>query len=171
MRISRKTKKVFKSLLCAVLCIGVVFGAVSLIGGLKADKEYDRVRLSYDVGGLNETGKYVETKLSLYTKNGFECENKAIRISPKFDSSISYEVHFYDDEENNVGEAVIGTETQIIEAPEGATHARIEITPIWGDDVKEADKDLSFLDTYKYARQLVVEVSVDDLVPEGSPAA
>lgn len=147
----------WKSLLAAILCIGVVVGAGFGIASIvKPDKVDDFVTYStlsstkYRVGGLDGKGNYMNTDQSIYTKDAFECQG--LNCTLAFDNDISYQIYFYD--QNNEFVHTTGKLTGAFvqdSIPFFAKYARIVITP--NDDNK-----VSKLEVMKYAKQLKTTV-------------
>ena len=71
MRISRKTKNLLTKIFSIVLAVGTLIGAVALVNHFVSNKADDNglveVNTKFEVGGLTEYGKYLETKESIYT--------------------------------------------------------------------------------------------------------
>ena len=141
-------KKIGAVLLAGALGIGAIFGIAKL--GEVLDTETKTIYPTYSVGGLKTTdGKYTETTDSIYTKEAFECQG--LKITPDFDSNVSYEVFFYDSNEQFISSS--GKQTDFYEnVPSFTKYARIQITPLEDDKV-------SWYETSKYANQLKVEVN------------
>lgn len=147
----------WKSLLAAILCIGVVvgagFGIASLVKPDKVDKLVTYSTLSnikYRIGGLDSNGNYMNTDQSIYTKDAFECQG--LNCTLDFDNVISYQVYFYD--QNNEFVHTTGRLTGAFvqdSVPFFAKYARIVIIP--NDDNK-----VSLTEVAKYAKQLKVEM-------------
>ena len=160
----RKTKKFLKGAGLTALGLGVIFAGASLIKNVAEDKESttEKINLTYEVGGLNDLGKYVEDDGTLYTKNAFEC--KGLTIDIDFDTNVSYQVFFYTEDDVFVESTDVLTDDYKIDVEdENITHARIEITPNW--DMLEVEKDedqvIKWYETYKYSKQLKVSVDKD----------
>lgn len=162
------TKKSFKKILIlgltVVLGLGAIIGGTALITSIE-EKTTKTVKPSYSVGGLTENGAYFETKESIYS-DAFECIG--LKITPDFDSNVSYQVFFY-----NMNEQFLESTAEMTSFYEGvpllAKYARIEITP-------KEDERVSWYEVNKYAKQLTVEVAkkqnfIDvttiDLFPDG----
>lgn len=141
-------KKIGAVLLAGALGIGAIFGIAKL--GEVLDTETKTIYPTYSVGGLKTTdGKYTETSDSIYTKEAFECQG--LKITPAFDSNVSYEVFFYDSNEQFLSSS--GSKTDFYESDNIlAQYARIQIKPLEDDKV-------SWYETSKYANQLKVEVN------------
>ena len=145
-------KKIGAVLLAGALGIGAIFGIAKL--GEVLDTETKIIHPTYSVGGLKTTdGKYTETTDSIYTKEAFECQG--LKITPDFDSNVSYEVFFYDSNEQFLSSS--GSKTDFYESDNIlAKYARIQITPLEDDKV-------SWYETAKYGAQLKVEVNKDQI--------
>ncbi len=157
-------KKILTVGLGFLLVVGAIFGIARW--SEKAEKTTKEISLSYEVGSLSRDGKYSETEESIYTKTAFECQG--LKITPDFDSQVSYQVFFYDQNEQYLESTA--SMTEFYEGtPLLAKYARIEITP-------QEDEKVSWYEVNKYAKQITVEVNktqdfVDirtiDLFPEG----
>ena len=147
----------WKPVIAAILCIGVIvgagFGIASLVKPDKVDNLLTYSTLSitkFHVGGLDGNGNYMNTDQSIYTKDAFECQG--LNCTLDFDNEISYQVYFYD--QNNEFVHTTGKLTGAFvqdSIPFFAKYARIVITP--NDDNK-----VSMLEVMKYAKQLDVKV-------------
>ena len=147
-------KKIVTIILAIVLCAGVVGGGIAgilkLSGSGKLDKK-NISKFSYSVGGLDGNGKYKSTNASVYTKDAFECQG--LDCSLDFDNNVSYQVYFYD--QNNDFVHTTGKLTGAFvkdSVPFFAKYARIVITPNDDDVVTKTE-------IFKYASQLKVSVN------------
>ena len=147
-----KSKRTWKNILAigmtVVLGIGAIFGITRLAD--KAKDTHKEISPVYAVGGLATDGKYVETKESIYTKDAFECQG--LKITPDFESVVSYEVFFYNPNGQYVGTSGVQTEFYSFDGLMEVQYARIVITP-------NEDEEVSWYEVNKYARQLTVEVN------------
>ena len=161
MRISRKTQNTIKNVVSAVLAIAILLGVASLIGGLTRADDDERVKVhpTFSVGGLNEVGKYVESEGTIYTKEAFECQG--LKIDLDFEKTICYEVYFYDENGNFLSSTEKTNENSKPVLPDGATHARIVITPDWELlEVKNTkDRVVKWYEVTKYANQIEIKVN------------
>ena len=166
MRISRKTKNLLTKIFSVVLAIGVLIGAVALVNHFVSNKADDdglvEVNPSFEVGGLTEYGKYEETKFSIYNKESFECKDLTILLD--FDSTIKYQVFFYDETDNFISSTSVYQVGATPEVPSEAKLARIEITPIWDNDVETKDQELNIFKVRKYAKQMTIKVAKEQEV-------
>ena len=152
----RKTKRILPIILivAAVLLVAAVF----TIGRNRADDGYDLVRVEFDRGALDTVGEYTETKESIYTKEAFECGSE-VRVKLDFDSSVTYQIFFYDEDDSFVETTQEYEKTATVSAPEGAVYARIVVTPEWDADVDKDDQIVRLWNVRKYAKQLTVMVA------------
>lgn len=156
-KFKKKGKRILTIVLVLGLLVGAVAGVAALTGRNKADEGFEIVNTDFERGGLDASGKYTETKASIYTKDAFEC-GEGVRVKMDFDSDVSYKVYFYDESDNFVEASGEFTKTETVSAPEGATHARLVVNPVWDADVDENDQVIRFWQTNKYAKQLTVMV-------------
>ncbi len=148
---SNKSKTILITVVtvCVVLA---VLGGVFAIFGAKGGTTLD-----FTIGGLTEIGTYEETNETLYTKEAIEIDD-AFRVKLTFDSTIKYQVFFYDELDTFIESTEVYTASSNPIIPEGATHFRVEITPIWDAELKADERVISVFDIHKYAKQLKVEV-------------
>ena len=157
-KLKRKTKRILAIVLIVGVLVGAVAGIVALTGRDKADKGFDLVNVDFDRGGLDSSGEYTETKASLYTKEAFEC-GSAVRVKIEFDSDVSCQVYFYDEENTYLESSNEFTKTETVSAPEGAAYARLVLTPVWDTDVDDDDQVIRFWQKNKYAKQITVMIA------------
>ena len=155
---SRKFKVSKKSLPKTLLKIGagvLAIGGVAAIAGAVVDYVKDdskNINISYEIGGLNAVGQYVEDESTIYTKEKFACDG--LQATLDFDSQISYQVFYYDILDNFIDSSDTLTTGYSEEAPLNGAYARIMITPLDDEDGK-----ISWNEKYDYASQLNLSVS------------
>ena len=149
-----KLGKTGKIILVVVLCL-VLLGAVAGVVAWTQSDKYDTKDLSYigryEVGGLDSAGNYMSTNASIYTKKPIECQG--LNCSLAFDNTISYQLYFYD--QNNEFVHTTGRLTGAFaeeSVPFFSKYVRIVITPVDDDKVTS-------LEVGKYAKQLNVSVN------------
>ena len=147
-----KTVLVVAALLAVIACFGV------FLNRDKAPEGFDLVKVSYEVGSLDSAGKYAESKSHLYTKEAIECQG-GVRVDLEFDSSVTFQVFYYDEDDTFIESTETFEKTATTEAPADAVYARILVTPIWGDDVEEDDQTIYIFNKNKFTKQLVVSVA------------
>ena len=159
MKFNRKTKKTLSIIMVCVIAIGAICGFSSLTD--KLDEDMKIIMPSFEVGGLdNTTGKYVETEGSIYTKESFECQGLTIKLD--FDSQVKYQVFYYDELDEYIGECTPEYDESVeLVVPEGAKFARVKVTPVWGADVKEKERVVEWYEVFKYSTQLEISVFKD----------
>lgn len=166
-RVNWKTVLITVIAVALVAALGVT--AVSLFN--KKDKDEDgfyTVDLDFHVGGLNADGTYKETDGSLYTREAIEADT--VKVALDFESNVKYALYFYDEFDEFVSGGVElgkGSETVV---PEGATHFRLVITPIWGEDVDAEDQKITIFNKNSYIKQLTVSIT-DREATETNPDA
>ena len=145
--------KLWLKIVIIVLVLALVGGGIVGIVKLADSDKLDNKTIStlaFSVGGLDGAGKYKNTDQSIYTKNAFECQG--LNCSLAFDNEISYQIYFYD--QNNEFVHTTGKLTGAFvkdSVPFFAKYARIVITP-------NEDNKVSRLEVNKYAKQLKVTV-------------
>ena len=146
--------KTIKIILIVVLCLAVLGGIAGVVAWTQSDK-FDTKDVSYigkySVGGLDSAGNYMSTNASIYTKSPIECQG--LNCNLVFDNSISYQLYFYDQNNEFVHTTGRLTGTFVEDSvPFFAKYVRIVITP--NDDDK-----VTSLEVNKYAKQLNVSVN------------
>ena len=158
-KILRKLKKstVMSVVLIVGLLVSAVGGIAALVGRDKADEGYDLAKASFERGSLNDSGVYTETKGSIYTKEALEYGN-GVKIKLDFDSDVSYQIFFYDENDDFVEKTGVLTKTAVSTCDEAASF-RIVVTPLWSSDVEKDDQIVRAWQVNKYAKQLTVMVA------------
>lgn len=159
-----KTKRNLKTILLAVLGVGIVAGAATGIADLveKENKDLKTIYPLFSIGSLNANGEYVEADDILYTKTAFECQG--LKITLDFDNTIDYQIFYYDNEGEflNSSEIITGNTNKFASVPDMATHARLTIIPDWdkmgGDYEFSKNQVIKYTDIVKYTSQIKVEV-------------
>ena len=160
------------AVLGAVVLVGAVAGVAALANG-KEDDGFKRVNVGYEVGGLTDVGVYEKSEYTLYTKNGFDVEGKTVSIDINFDANITYQLFFYDENDEYIADSAtdVLTVDYKADAPTDAVSCRIEITPVWDEDVKDDDKKIDWFEKVGYTSQLTVSVADIETETEDSSAA
>jgi hypothetical protein len=159
-RIKRKTRK----FLLGILGIGLIIGAVALIGNLvnkSNDEELKEIHPTFEVGGLTEDGKYLENKESIYTKKSFECQGLNVKLD--FDADVTYQIFFYDELDEFVSKTNVLSVGYNDAIPSGAKLARIVVTPTYSSDVEDEDKEIKWYEIRNYSKQLTISVNKEQL--------
>lgn len=152
--------KTLKTILLSGLGLFVLIGGASLIANAVDKNEDDglvEIDPKFSIGGLQDTtGKYEESDLTLYTKDAFECYG--LQIKPNFDSKVQYQIFFYDEIGNFISATELLDGSYRDDVPYFATHARLELTPIWAEDVKKSERVLKWSNKGKYTDELEIKV-------------
>ncbi len=154
-----KNGRIVKTVISVILAVGILAGSIALITTLtnKKDDGLKKISPTFEVGGLTETGKYKETKLSLYTKESFGCQG--LKITPDFDAKVNYQIYYYDEVDNFISASEVYTEGVTADVPASAIKARLVITPIWESGTEDKDKELNIFDALTYGGKLTIKVS------------
>lgn len=147
-------KKVLALGLALLSVVGGVFGVKAIVDNVKEEKK--TINPVFEVGALSEVGKFVESNKSIYTKESFEA--KGLEVLLDFDSSIVYQVYWYDD----LGEFAYKSEelskSHKFYAPANHT-ARIEVSPVWDSTLEDEDKEIKWYNVLDYTKQLEIKIS------------
>ena len=153
-----KSKSVLKTVIIVALgvlvLVGAIFGIVKLVEF--ANKETKTVSPSYVLGSLNEEGKYVASKDTLYTKNMFECVGLQTELD--FDATVKYQIFFYNGNKDFITHTTWLADTYDT-VPSFAKYARIVIKPVDDDNISTFEK-------IKYQNQVTLTVLKDQSVKD-----
>lgn len=155
-KLTKKTRRNLKILGVVLLLIG----GASLVKNCSNVDDSGLVEINpkFSIGGLQEnTGKYEESEYTLYTKNAFECEG--LEITADFDSEVNYQVFFYDESGAFVSATEVLDGNYRDEVPAFATHARLELTPVFAPDVKQEDRKLTWYNYRQYTDDITIRVA------------
>ena len=154
MRKKRKFKSIISTFLCLALLGGAVFGVTKL---LKNDSDTVEIKNSaFAVGGLDEEGKYVENKQTLYTKEEFECQG--LKVNLAFDFTGSYQIFFYDYFGNFLSSSDVLSSDFDDDLPINTRYARIMIIPEIPEDVETEDFKINFVDKHSILSDVTIIV-------------
>ena len=157
-----KAKRIVAGVLACVLGVGAIAGISALVSSKADDDGKVKVNPSYSIGGLDENGKYVESDATLYTKDAFECQG--LSIKPNFDSNVKYQIFFYDEIGSFIESSDVLSASYNEDVPKNASHARLEITPVWSDDVKEKDQVIKWYNKHQWEKSLEIRVDKEQVV-------
>ncbi len=117
-----KTNRIFTIVLVVLLGIGVITAGVFIF----KPKESKRIHPSFQVGSIDNNGKYVDSDDSIYSDK-FECQG--LKIEPNFSTNVKFNVYYYRFDDSFIKADT--NETDKYEAPNDETYryARIVITP------------------------------------------
>ena len=162
-KMNKKTKKV----LSVVFGLAVILGLAALVTNLVKNKEDDgfkEIHPTFVYGGLDGSGKYVETKESLYTKDAIVADK--LKVTLDFDSNVQYQLFFYDELDQFI-ECSEKMDTNLAISKVDPSHLstvpysfRLVLYPVL-DDTTE-DKEIGLLEKLKYTSQIKIEVDIFD---------
>jgi len=157
---SKKTKNILMVIVSVLLVFTLaVFGVKSCNNSL--DDEMKQVNLSYEIGGISNTGKYVNSNESICSEL-FECIGLETKLD--FDSNIYYQIYYYDELDNLISATMKYDESKDLDVPSNAVNCRIVITPKYADNLEESKKVVKWYEVYKYAKKLNVYVYKNQIV-------
>ena len=156
MKFKFKKNSKFKKILCVVLVIGAVVVIGALVSSLARNDDKTVRSSEFSVGALDENGKYVEDKQSIYTKDAFECVG--LRIEPDFEADLTYDVYYYDANEKLL-EAKVGLTEVYDEDFPLAKLCRVVIHPAIPEGETAKDFKISWNEVKSFAKQ--VKITVD----------
>lgn len=153
MKMKVKTKSLFKKIALAlagvVALTAVAFGVKAIVDYTKNDLK--KITPTFEVGNLGADGKYVDDDSTLYTKQAFACYG--LQIKPDFDSTVNYQIYYYDILDNYISSTEVLSEGYSSEAPLNGAYARMVINPVDDEDGK-----ISLTERISYPRQLTIKV-------------
>lgn len=155
-KMNRKTKRILSIVLGFVL----LFGAIALVVNLVKPKndELKEIHPTFEVGGLDENGDFVDTKESLYTKKAIEYNE--LKVAIDFDANIQYQLFYYDEDDKFVSTSEVFTKGHTEESEE-TKYVRVLITPVYDKDATEEDKEIKWHEVFGYANQLTISTKVN----------
>ena len=159
-KMNRKVKRI----LSIVLGIAVLAGAIALVANLVKPKNDDNglkeIHPTFEVGGLNETGEFVDIKESLYTKKAIEYSE--LKVSLDFDADVTYQLFYYDADDKFVSASEVLTKGHTEVLKNETKFVRILVTPVYADATDE-DKEIKWYEIRNYAKQLTISTKVNEI--------
>ena len=158
-----KRKSKLKSIICGILVVATLIGACAGIAALGKKETKTIGAGAFKVGGVNDSGNYEKSNVSIYTEDMFECQG--LVIEPEFEASGTYRVFYYDSNKNFIGATEVMNAADSIYTKGNsfilAKYARIMITPDAVDEDGKADKDfkIRFYEAYGYASNFSITVN------------
>ena len=160
-----------KSTLAFLLALLLILPLLSLVltRTKKENDGFKELNPSFEIGYLDNSGNYVkDSKNALYTKNGIKVkENDEIRVSVDFESSIYYQVFYFNVNEELVEVQETTRSKNIYSIPDGVELVRIMILPFVDSSNTDGENVVKWYEEYKYIKQLTIEkktsVVEDDL--------
>lgn len=143
--------------LATLVTAGAIAGIVALVNNGEEDDGLKKVSVAYEIGGLTDDGAYEKSNYTLYTKDGFDCGVR-VYADIDFDANITYQLFYYGKNDVFIEATDVQTGDYDETVPDGAITCRVEITPVWDDDVKEEDKVIGWFDKGGYTDQLKLKI-------------
>lgn len=150
MKLKRKTRNILSIILVTLLTFGLGFGIYSIA----STKTKTISPTIFSVGGIGNDGKHIKNKLTLYNEDYIECQG--LRIERDFESTVKYDIHYYDVAENYLGSVSCTDDNYSLSNNfSNARYCRVVIKP------QNRTKDISIFETYSIAKQLKITVDKD----------
>ena len=148
-KLKRKTRNILSIILVTLLTFGLGFGIYSIV----STKTKTISPTIFSVGGVSNNGEYIANKTSLYNEEMFECQG--LRIERDFESTVKYEIHYYDVVQKYLGSVSCSDDNYVISEPFlNARYCRVVVKP-------NRTKDIGYFEKYSIAKQLKITVDKD----------
>lgn len=161
-KINFKKKSKFKTILCSVLILATVIVLGAGVMHLTKNDTKTIGSSAFSVGALDENGKFIESKQSIYTEDAFECIG--LRIAPDFEAKLTYDVYYYDYNEKLI-EAKTGLTEVYDEDFPLAKLCRVVIHPAIPEGETARSFKIDFFEKYKFANELDITVDRNQKYP------
>ena len=149
---SRKTKRNIKRALLVIVGLLTLGALTSFVTNL-VTKEENEIHPTFEVGGLDANGKYVESKDTLFTPDAIEYNEFSIKLD--FDSDMKYQLYFYDENDEFVSKTEV-LDSKYVDTTSSAKYVRVLLQPTWDKDVKEEDRKINVLEKVKLLNQVTI---------------
>lgn len=148
-------RKTLPGLAMVAIILSIVAIALSAFGAFagRPIKGADTVGSNdWTIGAINDSGKIVESRRSIYTKDMMSVEDMEITLAEEH--SVSYRVVFYDKEEAYLSSTEdLSADFDVENLPENAEYFRVIVTP---DPIDDEPVEITFVNKAKYAKQLEI---------------
>lgn len=143
-----------RKLISLILCFGVIIGLIFVITKVadKFNSDLKTIHPSYVIGGLDANGEYLECKDKLVFEEIIKYDS--ISIDVDFDSKISYEIFYYDYEDNFISSSGI-LNGKFEEESDYTKFIRLVIIPEFSSD---EEPEIKFYQKLKYTTDLTIKV-------------
>lgn len=136
-----------------ILAFVMIAGLFAKIGNMETNKNLGVT--SYAVGAINDSGKVIDSELSIYTKDYHKIKDAKITLSD--DATISYRLYYYTEDKTFVSKSDSFTaDYDTTKTPATAVYFRVVIVPAQVDG--EAVK-INALGMNKYVNQIKITVA------------
>lgn len=154
-------KKKTKEFISLILVIVLIAGIAGIVTSQTKKETKEISTFAFEVGGIDAAGEHVNSKMSLYTPELFEC--RGLNVVPDFEYDGTYTVYLY-----NLNKEFIASSGELSDEytleDDRACFARIQITP--EPPAETNNFKLYFYDVYTYASKLTINVSKDQSISE-----
>lgn len=145
---SKKLKDKTSTIIIVVLVAILAIVGISLIVRASQSQTKTLGALDYQIGSLDESGKFVKDTSSIVTKNFLSTDKMSIEIAK--DANVTYKVFFFDKNEVFISaDETANSADYVGTIPENAALFKVVITPT-------KDAEVSTLEIGNYAKQLTV---------------
>ena len=148
-----KAADTVKWVIIFLLMIGVIGAIVTLYVMLDRQTTVTEIGAEqYTIGGLDDEGAAAEGDTSIVTRGTFTTDGLKVELSD--DATVTYELYFYDGEDNFISSTGDLSADFDGEVPENAASAKCVITPTADEDGK-----VSLTEVLGYAGQVTISVN------------
>ena len=111
--------------------------------------------VAFELGGVNENGRFVYSSSSLRTMSAILCDG--LTLIPDDDFSVKYRFFYYDENGVFLGHSAAMTDASSAKVPSKAVYAYIMLTPLdeYGMPLEKIDP----LDVVDYAEKITVKIN------------
>ncbi len=150
-----KIKWIITTGLIAILSVGLIAVGVKVSNNEKT-KTIDSSAWTYEIGAIDSNGDYLRDTSSTVMKDFITTDG--LKIAIKDDATITYSVHFYNEDQEYIGSSDVLTEDLEFSALPtdsefaNAKYVKVEVTPT-------NDAEVSFFEINGYVGQLSITVN------------
>ena len=136
-----------------LLMIGVIGAVVTLFVMLDRNTTVTEIGAEqYIIGGLDDEGAAAEGDTSIVTRGTFTTDGLKVELTDE--ANVTYELYFYDGEDNFISSTGALSADFNGEVPENAESAKCVITPTADEDGK-----VDLLEVLGYAGQVTISIN------------
>ena len=144
--------------LALILLIALAIGLVSAIVAKRQTGDYDKIKVKWTVGGLDENGAFLKKETDSLVSDHIALD-QGLKVIVDFDKSVKYNVMFYDENNIFLGEMDGGATTS------NKVFSRTEIEAMYPDveyfritliDIEDKDGFIGFFEKGKLGNYVTV---------------
>ncbi len=146
-----KSKKRVAALVGIGLAFSLCIGAITTLA-IKLDRQTTTTTVggeAYSIGTIDEKGLYKESESSIYLRKAVTTDGLTCDLADE--AKVTYQIFYYDKDGKFISASEELSADYSESAPEGATQAKIVITPTADEDGK-----VGLTEVFGYAAQLTV---------------